>query len=207
MAHLPPRLSGKSIAILSATGIHEHEFWVPYYRFREEDAKVIVCGFEKNAVYKGEGRHGMDGLDLAPTDATIEEIRSEDLDALIIPGGIYGPLALRAHKPTLKLVRAMNERKKVIAAICHGPWVLVSADVLQGRKCTGPNDIAVDMTNAGGVWVKEDAVRDENLITSVYFGYLPKFLRLIVEAVETQGAPSDAHRPPTAGTSLISSSR
>ena len=189
MPHIPPRLTGKTIALLAARGLHEHEFWTPYYRFKEEDANVLVCGPEKDVVYQGEGRHGMDGLDLAPTDAAIEDVDADAIDALVIPGGIYGPLALRSHQPTLDLVRAMDEREKPIGAICHAPWVLVSADVLRGRKATGPGDIAVDMKNAGAEWVDQQAVRDGHLITAVYFGYLPAFLRLLIEAIEDRGAP------------------
>jgi protease I len=177
------RLEGKTIALLSATGVHEHEFWVPYYRFREEGATVLVCGPEAGVVYRGEGRNGKDGLDLAPTDAAIAEVDADAIDALVIPGGIYGPLELRNHEPALRLLRAMDERGKVIGAICHGQWVLVSADVLRGRRATSPRDIAPDLRNAGAEWVDEEVVRDGNLVTAVYFGYLPGFLRTLVEAI------------------------
>lgn len=179
-----PRLPGKRVVLLAADGIHEHEFWVPYYRFREEHAEVMVCGFEEGATYRGEGRHGKDGLDLAVTEAAIENVDPNDLDALVIPGGIYGPLALRAHEPTLELVRNMSKRGRVIGAICHAQWVLVSADVLRGKKATGPRDIEVDLRNAGAIWVNEPAVRDGHVITSIYFGYLPEFLRLLIGAIE-----------------------
>jgi protease I len=179
-----PRLPGRRIALLAETGVHEHEFWVPYYRFREEGATVVVCGARKGTIYQGEGRHGQDGLDLARTEATFDEMDPEDLDALVIPGGIYGPLALRANADVLDLVRAMHSRGKVIGAICHGQWVMVSADILRGRKATSPGDIAVDLRNAGAEWVDQEAVRDGNLITAVYFGYLPAFLRLLIEAIE-----------------------
>jgi protease I len=179
-----PRLPGKRIAILVANGMHEHEFWVPYYRFKEEGATVIVCGAEKGVIYQGEGRNGLDGLNLARTDAAFGDVNPEELDALIIPGGIYGPLALRAKAPVLDLVRAMHRQGKVVGAICHGQWVMVSADILRGRKATSPRDIAVDLKNAGAEWVDQEAVRDGNLITAVYFGYLPAFLRLLIEAIE-----------------------
>ena len=181
---IPPRLLDRKIALLAVHGAHEHEFWVPYYRFREEGAQVIVCGFEEGITYRGEGRDGQNGLDLAVTDRAIEDVEAEEVDALVIPGGIYGPLALRAHEPTLQLVRSMCDAGKVVGAICHAPWVLVSADVLRGKKATSPGDIAVDVQNAGADWVNEPAVRDGNLITSIYFGYLPQFLRLLIEAIE-----------------------
>jgi protease I len=179
------RLEGKTVALLAAEGVHEHEFWVPYYRFVEEGARVLVAGLEAGVVYRGEGRHGTDGLDLARTDTAIADVDPDEIDALIVPGGIYGPLALRNHKPALRLVRAMNERSKVIGAICHGPWVLVSADVLRGRRATSPRDIAVDLRNAGAEWVDADVVRDGNLVTGVYFGYLPQFLRALIDAIAT----------------------
>lgn len=181
---IPPRLKAKTIALLAADGIHEHEFWVPYYRFKEEGAEVIVSGPKKGEVHQGEGRGGRNGLNLAPTDTAIEDLDADKLDALIIPGGIWGPLLLRDHKPTLELVREMDRRQRIIGAICHAQWVLVSADILRGRKATSPGDIAVDLKNAGADWVKEEAVRDGHLITSIYFGYLPAFMRLLIEAIE-----------------------
>jgi protease I len=176
-------LEGKTIGLMSATGVHEHEFWVPYYRFREEGAQILVCGLAAGIVYQGEGRNGKDGLDLAATDAAVADVDPDGIDALVIPGGIYGPLELRNHEPTLRLVRAMDECSKVIGAICHGQWVLVSADVLRGRRATSPRDIAPDLRNAGAEWVDEEVVRDGNLVTAVYFGYLPQFCRTLVEAI------------------------
>lgn len=184
MATVKPRLTGRRIALLAAEGAHEHEFWVPYYRFVEEGATVIVAGPEKGQTYLGEGRSGKDGLHLFPTDAAIADLDPEQLDALIIPGGIFGPLTLRNDAATLALVRQMDGRRKIIGAICHAQWVLVSADILRGRRCTSPDDMAVDMRNAGGNWVKQEAVRDGHLITSIYFGYLPAFLRLLIDAIE-----------------------
>lgn len=186
MAHIQHRLSGKNIGLLAANGVHEHEFWVPYYRFKEEDANVIVCGYEKGVVYRGEGRYGQNGLDLAPTDVAIDAVDAARLDALVIPGGIYGPLGLRAHQPTIDLVRYLHKRETILGAICHGQWVLVSADVLRGRRATSPRDIAIDLKNAGAEWVDRDVVRDGHIITAVYFAYLPAFLRLLIEAIEDE---------------------
>jgi protease I len=184
MASVKPRLNGKRIALLSTNGLHEHEFWTPYYRLKEEAATLIVAGPEKGKTYRGEGIHGLDGLLLAPTDAAIAELNAAELDALVIPGGIYGPLELRDHAPTLNLVRQLDVKKKVIAAICHGPWVLVSAGVLRGRRATCPTDMADDVRNCGAEWLKQDVVRDGHIITGVYFGALPEFLRTVIDAIE-----------------------
>jgi protease I len=176
-------LQGKRVAILIATGFHEHELVFPYYRFKEAGAEVIVAGPEAKTTYYGEGRHGMDGL-LFDSTAAIADLRADDLDALHIPGGIYGPMALRADEATLRLVRDMVAQNKTVGAICHGPWVLVSADVVRGRRIACPYDMSVDVTNAGGTYVNEPAVRDGCLVTSVYFGNLPEYMRLFIAAVQ-----------------------
>jgi protease I len=176
-------LAGKRIAILIETGYHEHEFFFPYYRFLEAGAEVTVAGPEAGATYYGEGRHGMDGLPFAST-ATIAGLRAQDLDALHIPGGIYGPMALRANGDVCQLVRDLVAQEKIVGAICHGPWVLVSADVVRGRRIACPGDMAVDVQNAGGTFVQDRAVRDGCLVTSVYFGYLPEYMREFIAAVK-----------------------
>lgn len=181
---ISPRLSGKRVALLVADGSHEHEVWTPYYRLKEEGATVIVAGEKAGVTHRGEGLHGLDGLKLAPNDATIAELNADQLDALILPGGIFGPLTLRVHEPTLDLVRKMDAQRKVIASICHGQWILVSAGILRGRRATCPGDMAVDLRNSGAEFVKEDVVRDGNLITSIYYGYLPQFLKAVVDAIE-----------------------
>jgi len=174
-------LAGRRVAIVIADGYHEHEFWFPYYRFAEAGAETIVAGPKAGEV-SGEGRHGRGGLPARVTH-TVEQLADEPFDALYLPGGIYGPLALRAHEPTLALVRRAMDDGRIVAAICHAQWVLVSADVVRGRRLTGPPDMAVDITNAGGIYVREKAVRDGNLITAVYFGYLPEQFRLLMPAL------------------------
>jgi len=173
---------GKRIAILIATGYHEHEFLFPYYRLKEAGAEVIVAGPEAGATLLGEGQHGTDGLPFV-AEAAIADLRPDDLDAVHLPGGIYGPLELRARKDVCELVRAMVDRGKVVGAICHAPWILVSAGVVKGRRIACPSDMAVDVENAGGVYVDERAVRDGPLVTGVYFGYLPEYMRVFTAAV------------------------
>jgi protease I len=176
-------LQGKRIGILLATGYHEHEFFFPYYRFLEAGAEVLVAGPEAGKTYFGEGRSGMDGL-LFDSTAAIRDMTADGLDALHIPGGIYGPLELRANEQVCALVRAMVAQNKIVGAICHGPWVLVSADVVRGRRIACPFDMSVDVQNAGGTYVTERAVRDGCLVTSVYYGYLPEYMREFISAVQ-----------------------
>ena len=175
------KLKGRRIAIIIADGYHEHEFWFPYYRFREEGAEVIVAGPELGIVY-GEGRHGKDGLPAKVTHS-VEQVADMNLDVLYLPGGIFSPLALRAHRPTLDLVRSAMENEIIVAAICHGQWILVSAGVIKGRRLTCPPDMADDVKNAGGIYIEEKCVRDKNLITAVYFAYLPEQFQVLMPAI------------------------
>jgi protease I len=175
------RLENSKIAILIADGYHEHEFWFPYYRFREEGAEVLVAGTATGTVY-GEGRHGKDGLPAEVTH-TADQIDPATIDVLYLPGGIFAPLKLRAHEPTLNLVREAMASGVIVAAICHAQWILVSADVLKGRRLTCPPDMSVDVRNAGGIYIEEKCVRDDNLITAVYFAYLPEQFQVLIPAI------------------------
>jgi protease I len=175
------RLKGCRVAIVIATGYHDHEFWFPYYRFKEEGADVLVAGPEKGTVL-GEGRHGKDGLP-ATISHPVKEILDQRFDLLYLPGGLWAPMELRAHGPTLDLVRKAVQEDVLVAAICHAPWILVSAGVVKGRKIACPGDMAPDVTNAGGIHVRDRCVRDGNLITAVYFGYLPDHFRVLMPAL------------------------
>ena len=175
-------LSGKRIGIAIATGFHEHELLYPYYRFKEAGAEVIVAGPEAGVKLSGEGVHGTDGLPFKTT-AAIADLDPDTLDALHLPGGIYGPLSLRIHEPTLELVREMVKREKIVGAICHGPWVLVTAGVVKGRRIACPDDMAADAINAGATYVPEGAVRDGCLVTGVYFGILDQYMREFLDAM------------------------
>ena len=175
-------LAGKRVGILIATGYHEHELLYPYYRLKEAGAEVVVAGPKAGETLLGEGRHGRDGLPFE-TEVAIEELREEELDGLHLPGGIFGPLELRARQDVCLLVREMVRAEKVVGAICHAPWILVSAGVVKGRRIACPEDMAVDVENAGGVYVREKAVRDGPLVTAVYFGYLPEYMPEFTAAI------------------------
>ena len=177
-------LSGKRIAILIATGYHEHEFLFPYYRLKEANAEVIVAAPEAGATILGEGRHGTNGLAFK-VEAAIGDLKADELDAVHLPGGIYGPLELRAREDVCALVREMVQQGKPVGAICHAPWILISAGVVRGRKIACPGDMAIDAENAGATYVEQAVVRDGPLVTGVYFGYLPEYMREFMAAVAT----------------------
>lgn len=175
------RLKGYKVIIIIANGYHEHEFWFPYYRFKEEGAEVIVAGPKLGTVY-GEGRNGKDGLPAEVTHS-VDQIINMKFDVLYLPGGIFSPLELRVHAPTLDLVKRAMTDNITVAAICHAQWILISAGVIEGRRLTCPGDMAIDVINGGGIFIDEECVRDRNLITAVYFGYLPQQFQALVPAI------------------------
>ena len=176
------RLTGKTVVIMIAEGYHDHEFWYPYYRFREEGAKVIVAAPKRGIVY-GEGRNGKDGLE-AKAEISISELPEELPDILFLPGGIYGPLELRNMPEVRAYVKRCMDNDVLVCAICHAPWILISAGVVSGRTISCPEDISWDVTGAGGIFSKEPAVLDGNLLTATYFAYLPEMFRLLFARVD-----------------------
>lgn len=168
------RLKQKSILILSADLYEDLELQYPKYRMLEEGAKVIVASYKKSETIKG--KYGYP----CSVDSSFEEIRPEEFDALIIPGG-YAPDKLRMDNYVLDIVKRFDQDKKVIAFICHGGWVPISAKVLKGIKCTSYQAIKDDMMNAGANWVDEPVVIDHHFISSRYPNDLPIFCLSIID--------------------------
>jgi len=168
-------LSGKRIGIFIEDLYNEFEFWYPYYRMKEAGAKVAVIGTGAKEY------HTKIGLP-APGGTPAEAVSAVDFDAIIVPGG-YAPDRLRRHPAVLKLVRDCFDGGKIVAAICHAGWVLVSAGVLKGRKATCFSSIKDDVINAGAKYVDQEVVRDGNLITSRTPDDLPAFCREIITAL------------------------
>jgi protease I len=165
------------VAILAEDLYEELELWYPLLRLREEGADVMVVGTGSKEVYAGQ--HGYP----VEAEATVAGIGIEDLDAIVIPGG-YAPDRMRRFSPLLDLVRNAFKAGKVIAAICHGGWVLVSAGVLSGRRVTGFASIKDDLVNAGARYVDRAVVQDGNLITSRFPDDLPAFCQAIIATLE-----------------------
>jgi protease I len=174
-------LGNRRVIMVIAEGYHEHEYWFPYYRFREEGAHVVTAG-QQVGIVNGEGKHGKDGLP-AEISHQVEQLADMAFDVLYLPGGIFSPLALRVHEPTLALVRRAMDGGAIVGAICHAQWILVSAGVVEGRRLTCPPDMSDDVRNAGGVYVTERCVRDRNLITAVYYAYLPEHFQMLIPAL------------------------
>jgi len=169
-------LTGKKVVVLAEETYEDLELWYPYYRMREAGATVSIVGTGSAEVYPS--KHGYP----ARVDAKADDVRAADIDAVIIPGG-FAPDRLRRYPAVLKLVREAFEAGKVVAAICHAGWVLVSAGVLKGRTATSVPAIKDDMANAGAQWVDREVVRDGNLITSRTPADLPAFCRTVIAAL------------------------
>ncbi|MBI2158378.1 MAG: type 1 glutamine amidotransferase [Candidatus Rokubacteria bacterium] len=170
------KLGGKRIAILSENMYQEMELWVPYYRLKEEGAEVKVIGGGGAKSYTS--KHGYP----VNVDAQADQVSAVEFDAVIVPGG-YAPDMMRRHAPMVKLVREAAQQGKVVAAICHAGWMLVSAGILKGRRATSFFSIKDDLVAAGANWVDEEVVVDGNLITSRRPDDLPAFCRAIVAAL------------------------
>jgi protease I len=174
------RLTSKRIAILVADGVEDLEFYVPCMRLQEEGADVIAAGITPKPV------RGKNGLDIIPA-TTVESLHSQDLFALVVPGG-WAPDKLRRYAAVTNLVREMDTTGKIIGIICHGGLVAISAGIVRGRRATGSLGIKDDLVNAGANWVDMAAFREGNLIWGRVVADIPDFCRELVAAlVEAAG--------------------
>lgn len=164
----------KKVAILLENLFDERELIYPYFRLLEEGYEVHLVGTEKDKEYKSKV-----GLAEKSTHAS-EDISAKDYDAVVIPGG-FSPDHMRRCKATVDFVKDMNSQNKIIAAICHGPWMLASCCDLNGRKVTSFYSIKDDLLNAGAEYVDQEVVVDGNLITSRTPKDLPVWLKTIIE--------------------------
>ena len=167
----------KRIILLVEDDFEDAEVMEPLRAMNEAGIRVILVGSGSKQQYKG--KHGSTTVDV---DVSASEVRIEDFDAMIIPGG-YAPDKMRMHFEMIDLVRQADNAGKIIAAVCHGPQLLISAGIVHGRRLTSWPSIAIDLTNAGAIWVNEAVVRDGNLITSRKPADLPKFDMAIVTAL------------------------
>ena len=189
------RLSGKTVAIVVANEFEDVELLYPLLRLSEEGAGIVVVpvaeGLHPRPSLQGKpvtGRFGhtvpipVMGEGNRYSVRSIDELSADEVDCLLFPGG-YSPDALRLHEPTLALVRAYHARGKLLAAICHGPWVLISAGIMAGKRATGYVAVRGDLVNAGAEFVDVPAVRDGNVITGRVPDDLPQFCHEIIAAL------------------------
>lgn len=170
------RLKGKRVGIFIEAEFEDLEYWVPRMRLEEEGAQVVTIGTGSSEVYCG--KHGL----TATPDTTADQVNAAMFDALVVPGG-WCPDRLRRHEAVLNLVREAYQAGKIVASICHGGWVLISAGIVKGHRATGTRAIKDDLTNAGAIWVDESAFREGNLVWGRVVADIPNFCRELVNAI------------------------
>jgi protease I len=181
MTQAPSRLDGKQVAFLvAAEGIEQVELTEPWKAVENAGGTAKLVSPESGKV---QAFHHLDKADTFAVDVTVAEADPGSFDALVLPGGVANPDALRTDKDAVAFVRAFVESGKPVAAICHAAWSLVEAGVLEGRTLTSWPSIQTDVRNAGGTWVDEEVVVDGNLITSRKPGDLEAFNAKLLEAL------------------------
>ncbi len=174
-------LKNSRIAILVEQQYQEMEIWYPLYRFREAGAHVVTVGPKAGVSYPSKIGYP------CKADVSWDDVKASDFDGVVAPGG-FAPDFIRRHVNAINFVRDFNAQGKLVAAICHGPWVLCSADVLRGKKATSFFAIKDDVVNAGALWEDAEVVRDGNLVTSRKPDDLPAFAVACMQVLAEQGS-------------------
>ncbi len=172
------KLSGKKIAILVTDGFEQVELTEPKKALEDEGAETVIVS-PKEAEVRG-WNHTKWGDDF-DVDVVISDANADDYDALLLPGGVMNPDKLRLERDCVAFVRAFFDQKKPVAAICHGPWLLIDAGVVEGRRLTSWPSIRLDLKNAGADVVDEEVVVDNGLVTSRKPDDIPAFNRKMIE--------------------------
>lgn len=173
-------LTGKKVAILVAHGFEQVELTEPRTALKEAGAEAVIVSPADGKVKGWEHDHWGDELDV---DVPLDSASPEDYDALLLPGGQMNPDNLRMNDRAVAFARHFFEAGKPVAAICHGPWTLVEADVVRGREMTSWPSIRTDLENAGAEWVDEEVVVDQGLVTSRKPDDIPAFNAKMVEEI------------------------
>ena len=172
------KLQGKKIAFLAADMVEEVELTKPWEAVKEAGGTPELLSIQTGEI---EAFNHYDRSKTYPVDRQVSEARVDDYAGLVLPGGVGNPDNLRQDEDAVEFVRSFFEAGKPVAAICHGPWVLVEADVVRGRKLTSFPSIKTDIRNAGGNWVDEEVVVDQGLVTSRKPDDIPAFNEKLVE--------------------------
>jgi protease I len=179
-------LNGKRVAILATDGVEQEELFEPRKALQQAGARAEVIALKPGNI-KG-WNHTQWGEQI-PVDKTIDQAKATDYDALMLPGGVMNPDQLRQDRRAVQFVKSFFDTSKPIAALCHGPSMLVEAGVLRGRQLTSAPALQTDIRNAGGNWIDQQVVVDHGLITSRKPEDMPAFNRKMVEEIAGARAP------------------
>ncbi|WP_298809544.1 type 1 glutamine amidotransferase domain-containing protein [uncultured Sphingomonas sp.] len=183
-------LSSLRVLMLATDGFEEAELFEPRQALLDAGVKVTLASIKTDPI-QGVVNDSEKGKTITP-DATLDEVDTEEFDALVLPGGVGNPDKMRLQERALEIVEEFMDDDKIVAAICHAPWLLVEADVVDGRQVTSWPSVRTDLENAGADVVDEQVVVDENLITSRKPDDIPAFNKAIIEALTQVAAGEDA---------------
>ncbi|HVA34041.1 MAG TPA: type 1 glutamine amidotransferase domain-containing protein [Candidatus Baltobacteraceae bacterium] len=186
----PQPLHGLHVAILVDNGFEQVEMVKPRDALHKAGATTALVSPQKTSV---QGWNHDEKGDEFPVDVTIADANPAEFDALLIPGGVRSPDTLRINNKAVLFVQAIRAAKKPIAAICHGPWILVETDIVRGRRVTSWPSLRTDILNAGGDWVDEPVVRDELLVTSRKPVDIPQFNKAMIDLFTSKEQPVGAN--------------
>lgn len=173
-------ISGKRVAILATDGFEQSELAGPRRALEQAGATTVIVSPQTGEI---RGWSGMDWADSVPVDQAVSEVSAEDFDALLLPGGVMNPDKLRTNADAVALVRDFFNQGKPIGAICHGPWSLIEADVVEGKTVTSWPSLKTDLKNAGAHWVDQAVVTDNGLVTSRKPDDIPAFSDKLIEEI------------------------
>ena len=187
-----PQIANSRILIVATDGFEEWELFGPLQILRARGAEVLLASLKLDPIQATV--HDAPGKSIRP-DLTIEDARADDFDALLLPGGVRNPDQLRVHGNVIALIRRFAEQGKPVAAICHGPWLLVEADLVRGRNVTSWPSIRTDLRNAGAIVVDEPAVTDGNIVTSRNPQDMEAFTNALIERIEEMPEVEEIREP------------
>ncbi len=173
-------LDGKKILILATNGFEQAELEVPRDKLKAAGAGVDIVSPEKGEI---KGWDKKDWGRSVKVDKTLADVKVENYDALVLPGGQINPDLLRVNADALELIRGFYDAGKTVAAVCHAPWLLIETGIAKGRKMTSYHSIKTDVINAGGQWEDCEVVTDNGIVTSRHPGDLEAFSKKIIEEV------------------------
>lgn len=187
-----PSIPNARVLIVATDGFEEWELFGPREILQKRGAEVVLASLKRSPIQATV--HDDPGKTIRP-DLTIEEVIPDDFDALILPGGVRNPDTLRLHANVIELIKAFDREGKAIGAICHGPWLLVEADLLRGRTATSWPSIRTDLRNAGADVVDQPAATDGNIVTSRNPDDVEAFTGALIDLIENVPEVEEIREP------------